>query len=326
MCFCFPHFSFTVRTIEKELAESKAKQQSPGQSSISDLEKIKKQLEEELNRKSSLQESKKALEQKVHEMQKLCHKSNLEIGKHEQMMLLLKKDHEKFNQQKKQDITSMHDQIKKLKQQKEDLEMFLHDKKDLQKVAQDKPAPLRGACSEETVCYETHRSASFTDVKDLKGDRLRRGSEGDLPSLSNRITMSTTSLMSESLIEEPHEYSASLSEGHDKSSDCSGLGKDTSNSKENAADSKSGTATEKSEDLLSKGNSRNSLNTCSKSVEKGPSGKTTDDFSVGPGISEEECDNMVLAEDQMSNYSQDSLDRMEEEEQFNISPETEAAR
>ena len=308
--------------MQKELAEAKGKKQSLGQSSVSDLEKIKKQLEEELNRKSSLQESKKALEQKIHEMQKLCQKSKLEVSEHEQNVSLLRKEHEKLNQQQKQDITAMLDEIKKLKQQKEDLEMFLDDKKNLRKVAQDKPAPLRGACSEETVCYEAHRSPSFTDVKDLKGDCFRRGSDGDLPSLSNRITMSTTSLMSESLVEEPHECSSSLSEGHHKSSDCSVLSKDIASTKEeNPADSKPGMSAKKSEELLPKCIGRNGFNACSKSI-----GRESSEVSLVPGFGEDECDNIVLAEDQMSNYSQDSLDRMEDEEQYNVSPETEAAR
>ena len=104
-------------------------------------------------------------------------------------------------------------EIEDLSEREEQLELYIEEKQDLLLVGVDQPHPLRSACSEEVLTVLSPPDLGFpTRTSSLMA--LPRGSEGDLPSCSNRLS---TMLCDQSL----EESNNSLFEGSEASMDLS---------------------------------------------------------------------------------------------------------
>lgn len=80
-------------------------------------------------------------------------------------------------------------EIDNLVEREEQLELYIEEKQDLLMVGVDQPHPLRSACSEEVLTVLSPPDRGFpTRTSSLMA--LPRGSEGDLPSCSNRLSTS----------------------------------------------------------------------------------------------------------------------------------------
>ncbi|XP_056022317.1 uncharacterized protein LOC125649680 isoform X7 [Ostrea edulis] len=87
-----------------------------------------------------------------------------------------------------QEISNKMREIEDLSQREEQLELYIEEKQDLLMVGVHQPHPLRTACSEEVLTVLHPTDAGFpTRTSSLMA--LPRGSEGDLPSCSNRLSM-----------------------------------------------------------------------------------------------------------------------------------------
>lgn len=124
-------------------------------------------------------------------------------------------------------------EIDNLVEREEQLELYIEEKQDLLMVGVDQPHPLRSACSEEVLTVLSPPDRGFpTRTSSLMA--LPRGSEGDLPSCSNRLS---TMLFDRSM----EESSNSLFEGSEASVDLSSSvdeGSDNSQRKLNAKSEK----------------------------------------------------------------------------------------
>lgn len=132
-----------------------------------------------------------------------------------------------------QEMASKMKEIDNLAEREEQLELYIEETQDLLMVGVDQPHPLRSACSEEVLTVLSPPDRGFpTRTSSLMA--LPRGSEGDLPSCSNRLS---TMLCGQSM----EESSNSLFEGSEASVDLSSSvdeGSDNSQRKLNAKSEK----------------------------------------------------------------------------------------
>ncbi|XP_062569884.1 LOW QUALITY PROTEIN: uncharacterized protein LOC134231950 [Saccostrea cucullata] len=149
--------------------------------------KVKDLLHTELKSRLQLRESEERLRRQSEDLEEQFEMSQREI---QQKMGRIKEVEEEYKTEDAvhyQEMTSKMKEIEDLTEREEQLELYIEETEDLLMVGVDQPRPIRSACSEEVLTVLSPPNPGFpTRTTSLMA--LPRGSEGDLPSCSNRLS------------------------------------------------------------------------------------------------------------------------------------------
>ncbi|XP_061168862.1 uncharacterized protein LOC133178120 [Saccostrea echinata] len=183
--------------------------------------KVKDLLHTELKSRLQLRETEERLRRQSEDLEEQFEMSQREI---QQKMGKIKEVEEEYKSEDAvhyEEMTNKMKEIEDLTEREEQLELYIEETQDLLMVGVDQPRPIRSACSEEVLTVLSPTNPGFpTRTTSLMA--LPRGSEGDLPSCSNRLSQkpddqsmeeSTNSLFEGS--EASMDMSSSVGEGDD---------------------------------------------------------------------------------------------------------------
>ncbi|XP_014777436.1 uncharacterized protein LOC106874278 isoform X1 [Octopus bimaculoides] len=116
----------------------------------------------------------------LQELQKAWRASEAEVTEYEQKMRLLKEEHNKAMMLKSQEVSSQLERVNILKKQREKLEQLIEEVGHLKRVSKDKLTLMHGANTDESVHYDVHLASLLQDSVN-KRDCLRQTNETSLP-------------------------------------------------------------------------------------------------------------------------------------------------
>ncbi|XP_060080344.1 uncharacterized protein LOC132559734 [Ylistrum balloti] len=152
---------------------------------------IKALAQGELIRHLSYRDSEQRLLEEAEEIEEQYQTTQDQLNAELHQLEEVEKGYRSEDRSQLQDITRTNDDLTQLDRQQEQLHLYIEEKQCLMQVGLDVPRPLRSACSEEVLTDNQTSSLGFP-FRASSLLALKQGSEGDLPSLSTRLSLSSS--------------------------------------------------------------------------------------------------------------------------------------
>ncbi|OWF35730.1 hypothetical protein KP79_PYT10774 [Mizuhopecten yessoensis] len=152
---------------------------------------IKALAQGELIRRLSYRETEQRLLEEAEEIEDQYQTTQEQLNAELQQLEEVEKGYRTGDRSELQDITRVDDDLSELDRQQQQLHLYIEEKQGLMQVGLDVPRPLRSACSEE-VLTDTQNSRLGFPYRASSLLALKQGSEGDLPTLSSRLSLNSS--------------------------------------------------------------------------------------------------------------------------------------